>query len=145
MFYIDDIPEKTECVGNTLSTINIALTSLDSAIQELSASQAFKFDQIYAFGDAVIKYDYDLNGDNAFCVLSTNCMFDNISSISDGQAGKFMLHISPTTGVTVTAWGSQWRFHDDYDTFTWTASAKNLIEYYHYDDVLYAKNMTFTA
>lgn len=186
MYYFADLIDKTQCIGNSLSTINLDLSSLDLALYEtdanlltlstyhlaLDASTTVRTDylssqiitvssnllntiktvsagapsfyqrSIYPTGSSV-NYDFDTYGSNVKTEISSNLYFDNISNISQGEFGKILLKVYPTSGVSITGWGNQWTFSNTSSTFNFNASAYNLIDYYYSDSRIFAQVASF--
>jgi hypothetical protein len=169
MNYFADLVDKTICVGNTLSTINLDLSSLDLALFELSSYSTNSITFLSANADALetsiltvsanapsfsrtplfpnsagqIKYDFDIHGSNVRAEISANVSFDNISALNSGEWGKILLKISPTTAVSITSWGNQWSFSNTSSTFNYSASAQNLINFYKDENRILAQVFTF--
>lgn len=214
LYYLPTLIDKTQCLGNTLSTINIALSTLDnvlfdlstytstnisllsgdidalttatniastqlytaiytasttlytdlytqvhdssatltsfivansSSIAALSAQTTFltnsfqiastlvpSFTQntIYQLPNGVINYDPTVSGPNVKVQLSANGFLANPTNLLNGHFGKIVLLSSPTTGLSLTGYGSQWSFSNFLSGMSVGLNARNMIDYY---------------
>lgn len=180
MTYFTDLIDKTSCIGNTLSTINLNASALDNNLWNLSAyttdeftniytqtgflsssiistsanlytvvqsvstnSPTFTRNTIYQQSDGTVNYDFSSNNSNAVVTISANGFVNNISNISDGDYGKLLVKITPTSSVSITGWGTQWIFSQNLSTMNILASANNLINYYYDSSKILAHLLTF--
>lgn len=180
MTYFVDLINKTSCVGNTLSTINLNVSALDNNLWNLSAytvdgfgdvhtqtdflsssiistsanlyttiqsisshSPTFTRNTIYQLSNGMVNYDFANNNSNAVVTISTNGFINNISNINDGEYGKLLVKITPTSSVSITGWGTQWTFSQNLSTMNINASATNLINYYYDSSKILAQLLTF--
>jgi hypothetical protein len=161
MHYFPQIVAKTTCVGNSLSTFNMSLTSLDTNLYALSTYAhnsvnylSSRFIQLSATahseiasvsantitftrsnltqaGNGIISYDFALNGPHAKVTLTTNGFMNNITNLADGQFGKLLVKNSQTSGYSITGWGNNWLFYPGNSTQSVSANGHNIVDFYY--------------
>ena len=157
MNYLSQPVDKTVCIGNTLSTINISLSTLDNVLFNLSNYASSNISTLYAdvsgsrstlyqLPNGIVNYDYIQNGNNANVAVSANGVVANITNIRDGQSGKLILAGSSTVGMSITGWGSHWLFAPNASAMTINTtsfSATNIVNYYANDGMLFGQMTTY--
>jgi hypothetical protein len=135
---------STTAKTNYLSSQIISVSSnLLNTIKTISASTPSFYQQtIYPTGNS-INYDFTLHGSNVKTEISSNLFFNNISNLDQGEYGKILLKVYPTSGVSITGWGNQWTFSNTSSTFKFSASAYNMIDYYYSDSRIFAQVARF--
>ena len=175
-FYNLTAVNKTLCIGNTLSTLNLNLSSLDLNLQATSAlafqndlditlllnevdnlsssidsvsSIAMELSSYYTpqtltqSGEYGIIWMDAVDGVNAKVTLVTNGKIDDIGNLKEGDRGSIVIQNSPTTGVSITGYGSKWLFRNSDQSMNITINSYNVINYYYSGDIIFGDMLRY--
>jgi hypothetical protein len=107
------------------------LSVIDSEINYLSASIVNAPSTIYHEPSGGITWNISKTGQNVNLTLSSNCYFRNPLNLAAGQQGNISIVSSGTSGYSITAFQSNWKFSNNLSAMNVSPSGRNLIKYYY--------------
>lgn len=143
-------------LSSTLQTVSATLQTevnyLSTSIQNLSSTLQTEVNYLstynhqgtlFQLSNGQINWDMSVTGINAKVTLSANGKLNNPTGLLfSGQEGNLIIQQPASTGILLSAFGTQWAFHNYLSAMNLSANGRTKLHYY-YDGSNLLSNLTF--